>query len=131
MSAALDFYGKLEVAGKKVFILGDMLELGSDSKTLHEKIGELVVKQKLDKVIFVGKEMTYGYFKSVELKNKMNISLALEMVEYYDDESISKVAENIENSVEQGDLYFFKGSRGIKLERIADRLSEKVVNNEV
>ena len=82
-------------------------------------------------MIFVGKEMTYGYFKSVELKNKMNISLALEMVEYYDDESISKVAENIENSVEQGDLYFFKGSRGIKLERIADRLSEKVVNNEV
>ena len=61
----------------------------------------------------------------------MNISLALEMVEYYDDESISKVAENIENSVEQGDLYFFKGSRGIKLERIADKLSEKVVNNEV
>lgn len=131
MSAALDFYGKLEVAGKKVFILGDMLELGSDSKTLHEKIGELVVKQNLDKVIFVGKEMTYGYFKSVELINKMNISLALEMVEYYDDETISKVAENIENSVEQGDLYFFKGSRGIKLERIADRLSEKVVNNEV
>ena len=61
----------------------------------------------------------------------MNISLALEMVEYYDDETISKVAENIEKSVEQGDLYFFKGSRGIKLERIADRLSEKVVNNEV
>ena len=53
MSAALEFYGNLEISGKKVFILGDMLELGSDSKSLHEKIGEMAVSQKVNKIIFI------------------------------------------------------------------------------
>lgn len=130
MKAALDFYGKLEVSGKKVFVLGDMLELGSDSKTLHEEVGELAVNQKVNKIIFVGKEMSYAYFKAIDIKNKKNISVILEYFESYDDESICEITEKLEKDLNQGDLYFFKGSRGIRLERIADKLSLKVVKDE-
>ena len=41
---------------RKVAVLGDMLELGEYSKQLHEKIGEIVAKNKIDILITVGKE---------------------------------------------------------------------------
>ena len=131
MSAALEFYGNLEISGKKVFILGDMLELGSDSKSLHEKIGEMAVNQKVNKIIFIGKEMSYGYSKALEIKNSKNLSVELESLESYEDEEIFCKAKDLENSVNQGDLYFLKGSRGIRLERIAEQLSSKVVKGEI
>ena len=131
MSAALEFYGNLEISGKKVFILGDMLELGSDSKSLHEKIGEMAVSQKVNKIIFIGKEMSYGYSKALEIKKRKNLSVELESLESYEDEEIFCKAKDLENSVNQGDLYFLKGSRGIRLERIAEKLSSKVVKGEI
>ena len=131
MSAALDFYGNLEISGKKVFILGDMLELGSDSKTLHEKIGEMAVNQKVNKIIFIGKEMSYAYSKALEIKNDKNLSVELESLESYQDEEILCKAKDLEKSVNPGDLYFLKGSRGIRLERIAEKLSSKVVKDEI
>ena len=127
MKAALDFYGDLEVLGKKTFVLGDMLELGSDSKALHEEIGEIVVNQKVNKVIFVGKEMTYAYSKALDIKKEKNLSVVLESLESYEDKEIFELAKDLEKDINQGDLYFFKGSRGIKLERIADKLSERVL----
>ena len=131
MSAALDFYGNLEISGKKVFILGDMLELGSDSKSLHEKIGEMVVNQKVNKIIFIGKEMSYAYSKALEIKNDKNLSVELESLESYQDEEILCKTKDLEKSVNPGDLYFLKGSRGIRLERIAEKLSSKVVKDEI
>ena len=131
MAAAIDFYGKLEVFGKKTFVLGDMLELGLDSKALHEKIGEIAVNQKIDKIIFVGKEMAYGYFIAKEIKNTKNLLVELKSLESYDDKSIFELTEELEKSAKSGDLFFLKGSRGIKLERIADKLAAKVVKNEI
>lgn len=131
MKAAIDFYGKLEVSGKKVFVLGDMLELGMDSKTLHEEIGEKVINQKVDEVFFIGKEMVSAYSKANEIKLKNNLPTILESIELYDDKEILELTCKLEKNINQGDLYFFKGSRGIKLERIADNLSKKVVKDEV
>ena len=131
MAAAIDFYGKLEVSGKKTFVLGDMLELGSDSKALHEKIGKIAVNQNIDKIIFVGKEMSYGYFIAKEIKNAKNLLVELESLESYDDGSVFELTEKLEKCAKSGDLFFFKGSRGIKLERIADKLAAKVVKNEI
>ena len=44
------------VRKRKIAILGDMLELGDFSKELHEKVGEEVIKNKVDILITVGKE---------------------------------------------------------------------------
>ena len=125
MKAAIEFYGSLSVKGKKTFILGDMLELGVDSKTLHEKIGEVVMQQKLDKVIFVGKEMTHSYLKVLDLIKSKKYSLEVESVETYDDETISNLSKKLISEAKPEDLFFLKGSRGIKLERIGDELITK------
>ena len=55
MKAALNYLGKVQ-GKRKIAVLGDMLELGNYSKELHQKVGEEVVKNKIDILITVGEE---------------------------------------------------------------------------
>lgn len=55
MKAALEYLGKLKEK-RKIAVLGDMLELGSYSKELHQKVGKEVVKNNIDILITVGEE---------------------------------------------------------------------------
>lgn len=52
---------------RKIAVLGDMLELGEFSKTLHENVAEEVVKDKIDILITIGKESKYVYEKAINL----------------------------------------------------------------
>ena len=63
----------------------------------------------------------------MDIKKEKNLSIVLESLESYEDKEIFELAKDLEKDINQGDLYFFKGSRGIKLERIADKLSERVL----
>ena len=51
---------------RKIAVLGDMLELGEYSKELHQKVGREVVKNQIDLLICVGKEVTYIIKQAVE-----------------------------------------------------------------
>ena len=53
MKAALEYLGKIQ-GKRRVAVLGDMLELGDYAKQLHEKIGEEVVKNKIDLLLTAG-----------------------------------------------------------------------------
>lgn len=53
MSAAINVLAKQ--SGYKVFVVGDMGELGQDAQKYHEQIGTLAKQQKLDCVVSVGK----------------------------------------------------------------------------
>ncbi len=71
--AAIEYLSKMNVK-RKIAVLGDMLELGTYSKDLHEKVGEEVVKNKIDILITVGEEAKNTVKKSIELgMNKENI----------------------------------------------------------
>ena len=65
MKAALEYLGKIN-AKRKIAVLGDMLELGSFSKELHEKVGEEVVKNNIDMLVTVGEEAKYIVSKAQE-----------------------------------------------------------------
>ena len=43
---------------KKWVVLGDMIELGDEEKREHEKIGKIISKMKLDKIILVGPRLS-------------------------------------------------------------------------
>ena len=55
MKAALDYIGKMQ-GKRKIAVLGDMLELGEYSKTLHENVGKVVIENKIDILVTVGNE---------------------------------------------------------------------------
>lgn len=44
---------------KKIVVLGDILELGKESKKVHKKIGKIITNYNIDKLITVGKHSKY------------------------------------------------------------------------
>ena len=50
MKAGLEILSKMS-SKRRIAVLGDMLELGDFSKDLHEKVGDEVLKNKIDFLI--------------------------------------------------------------------------------
>ncbi len=105
MILAIESFAELK-ANKKVFILGDMLELGDKSDEEHIKVLKLVQSLKPEKVLLVGpvfKKFSSGYgFASFQNVNKLIDHLKAETV--------------------KGCYILIKGSRGMTLEKIYDLL---------
>jgi len=104
MHAAIENFSGL--SGSQVIILGDMLELGTESNREHQLIIELIKSKNFLNVILVGK-----YFSSLS-----NIQGA-KLFENSDDAFTWLKQQSIINS-----RILIKGSRGIKLEKLVDAL---------
>ena len=48
MKASLSVLSQAQADGKRICVLGDMLELGKNSKTYHRNVGEYVAASKAD-----------------------------------------------------------------------------------
>ncbi|HHT88407.1 MAG TPA: UDP-N-acetylmuramoyl-tripeptide--D-alanyl-D-alanine ligase [Clostridiales bacterium] len=64
MKAAIDLLAMADT--RKVAILGDMGELGTDEIKLHKEIGEYAASKKIDVIICVGKLSAYMYKSAAE-----------------------------------------------------------------
>jgi len=128
----IETINKINTNNKKIFVLGDMLELGEFTKEEHEKIGELV-SNKCDILItsgirskFIAKsaimtgmngENVYETTNSIEAgRTLLNILEAL--VE--DDYKKGKVESNI-----GGHIIFIKGSQGSRMEKVVKMILSK------
>jgi UDP-N-acetylmuramoyl-tripeptide--D-alanyl-D-alanine ligase len=108
--AAIDFSDSIEWNGRRIYVIGSMLELGNDSELFHKKIGEALAASKAEKVFLFGKE-TIPALEVFEASKTISVFHTNEM------ETLSKaVLENIRT----GDFFLLKGSRGTALEKLAD-----------
>ncbi len=119
MKCALDFVKTVSNVTQKIYVLGDMLELGEESKIAHEKVGVLVSQIKPDFVIFVGEEMEAAWEKAVSLGYDRGLHIREK-----DDEAIYKVSKFILDKIQEHALLLLKASRGISLERIVPLIGE-------
>ncbi|HCA19936.1 MAG TPA: UDP-N-acetylmuramoylalanyl-D-glutamate--2,6-diaminopimelate ligase [Treponema sp.] len=114
MEKAIEFVSS--VSGKnKVFVLGDMLELGEESKTAHQKIGLMAKDSGASLVVFAGDEMKEAYNAARDLCRCVYI-------EGHSDESMKKISDAVRSSCEKGSVVLIKGSRGMGLERVTSLL---------
>ncbi|MDP3993039.1 MAG: cyanophycin synthetase [bacterium] len=107
MPVALKVLAKLP--GRKVAILGDMLELGKDEFKYHQEIGQLA-KQSADLVIGVG-ELAKEYGGA---KHYPNAGVA---------------AREILELLGQGDSILVKGSHGVHMELIVSAITKHYKNH--
>lgn len=114
MFAALKTLGKMECSGKRIAVLADMLELGDYSKTAHTLVGEAAAKEKIDTVLAYGKESAYI------VKAAKDSGICAEFFE--DKESLT---ERVLSECLEGNILWFKGSRGMKLEEVINRVYEE------
>lgn len=111
MEAAIDFCNSVQWDGKKIYILGSMLELGNSSAVEHKKIGEILAKSPADLVLLFGEEIKPAV-GPLEKANKK--------VFYTSD--INELLDVVKKEVTPKTFVFVKGSRGMKLERVSEML---------
>ena len=114
MVSALNYLGTLK--GRKIAILGDMLELGEYSQSLHESLGEFILKNKIDILVTVGNYASFIAKKSLSLGfNKENI------LTYNDNKEAIKDLKNI---LRKDDNILIKASNGMHFMEIYEALKE-------
>ena len=103
--AALNFLNTFKSNGRKLFVFGDMLELGDKSIEQHRLIGEKCLKLNLDYIFTIGKHSLYT-FKSFNNKNKKHFIDPNELI------------NSLKSFIRLDDKILFKGSRGMRMENI-------------
>ena len=104
MRAALDDLA-VSAHGRRVAVLGDMLELGPDDRRFHAEIGEHARADGVDLLVTVG-------------------PLAREMHGDHAVDTAAEAAELVRELVQPGDTVLVKASRGVGLEVVAEALQE-------
>ncbi len=108
---ALDTLGSLNIKGRKIFVMGDMLELGNLRQEFHAQAGRLAAKI-CDVFITVGKlsNIAADAAKSRGFNNK-NIFIC---------STSEEAREILFNTIvcNEDDIVLVKGSRGMKMEEI-------------
>lgn len=57
MKAVLNYFQTIDLPKRRIIVLGDVLELGEQSKEMHESLSEAIDPDKIDLLILFGKEM--------------------------------------------------------------------------
>lgn len=100
--------------GRKIAVLGDMLELGEREEEFHREIGRLIANLKTDFLITVGK------LASLMGEEAVKWGMSRENLRAFpDSESASEFVKEI---VKEGDIVLVKGSRRLKMEIVSERL---------
>ncbi len=99
----LNTLASLQVSGKRVAVLGDMMELGNFSADEHRKAGVQAL-QSCDLLITVGPR------SKVMNPDGLNFKTSVEAGEY------------LKSVIANGDVIFIKGSQSIRMERVSKML---------
>jgi len=116
MKAAIQTLAERSVAGKKILVTGDMLELGDYAESSHREIGRRVAEKKLDFLV------TFGDLASWCGKSAIENGLDPSRVRcFHDSEDIAVFLKDLAS---EGDCLLFKGSRGMGMEKIIKKILE-------
>ena len=108
MRAALEDLASNEPAGRRIAVLGDMLELGSRELELHREVGEEAGRAGVDVLVTVGP-------RAAAMRETFG-------GESHAVEDAAGAAALVGELVGPGDLILVKGSRGVGLEVVAEAL---------
>jgi UDP-N-acetylmuramyl pentapeptide synthase len=113
---AVNSLANVKTSGKKIIICGDMLELGGQSKELHQSIGALIARYDINLVISVGK-LSKFITQTAKQKN--------DDLQVYHCATIEKAYKRLKKFLQSGDTILVKGSRSMHMERVIDLLKRR------
>jgi UDP-N-acetylmuramoyl-tripeptide--D-alanyl-D-alanine ligase len=119
MKAALQMVRETPSAGRKVAVLGDMLELGEWTQPAHCDIGAMAANCGLALLVTVG--------QSARLIAQAAIEAGMETHRVLPLATAREAGETIRALAHEGDLVLIKGSRRLQLERILEEYSSNVM----
>lgn len=125
MESALEMCAGLNVKGRKIYILGDMFELGDNSVEAHSKIGAAAVVSNADMLVFIGHDMEYAA-NAAKLGGKLHVKYFADL----NDENLNDLCSKLLNYLKDDDFVFVKASHGMHLEKIIDNIQEEEIKAE-
>ncbi|MBM4166533.1 MAG: UDP-N-acetylmuramoyl-tripeptide--D-alanyl-D-alanine ligase [Ignavibacteria bacterium] len=107
--ASLETLSQMKSSGKKIIILGDMLELGETSEEEHKRIGKIISEMKFEHLC------TFGIF-SEHISEESKLPSA----KHFSDKQ--QLISELKKTIEPNDIVLVKGSRGMKMEDVVNSL---------
>jgi UDP-N-acetylmuramoyl-tripeptide--D-alanyl-D-alanine ligase len=114
MEAAIKTLAGVECRGERTAILGDMFELGRQTRRQHLQLGKQVARAGIDRLYLLGAQA-----KRVR-QGALQGGMPAERVVIGKDHA--DLANRLRSHVKPGDWLLFKGSRGMKMERVLNQL---------
>jgi UDP-N-acetylmuramoyl-tripeptide--D-alanyl-D-alanine ligase len=119
VKASVEAFMSLDQVGLRLAVIGEMRELGKDSKTIHEDVARhLAAKPGLDGVAFVGL-----YARAMAEAAREGASAG----KFFAFDAVDDVVTWLEGQGEA--VVFLKASRGSRLERIITMLQDRDVRS--
>ena len=117
LQAALQAVGSDTKCSRRVALLGEMLELGQRSESLHELCGRTAVRSGFEKIILVGGDSVLALAKGA-------IAEGLPKKEIETFSTSKEAAEYAMQILQDGDVVLVKGSRGVSMEHIVNCITK-------
>ena len=114
MRASLNTFSSMAVAGKRIAVLGDMLELGDFAQECHERVGVMAANARVDRLICVG-ELSRSMARAAR-----DAGLDPRVISTCDD--ASEALAMLEGILEPGDAVLAKASHSIGLDQVVKGL---------
>ena len=113
VKAAMETFGRMNCEGRKIAVLGDMLELGEISKEAHREIGDILSQNDISEAFTYGEEMRNCTARAYELG-----------VQSFNYDTREELLTELLSEVEIGDAIWVKGSHGMQLEKVIEGIYE-------
>ena len=109
--AGLETLLRIPSEGRRIAVIGDMLELGRFSEEHHRRIGEFAAARGVDRLLCYGPETRATCCTA--------LSAGLE-VHHFGDKS--ELSHALSQTVKEGDVVYVKGSRGMAMETVIEEV---------
>ncbi|MDR0388675.1 MAG: UDP-N-acetylmuramoyl-tripeptide--D-alanyl-D-alanine ligase, partial [Spirochaetaceae bacterium] len=111
---ALSFADSVSWKGRKIYVIGSMLELGEYSEAAHKLVGKALAKSEASMVFLFGEETLPALDCRVETSRQ----------KWFYTDSMEELSAELRSVLRSGDLVLLKGSRGTALERLMTVIKE-------
>ena len=113
MTAALATFNQRRTGGRKIFVAGDMLELGTQAPELHSQVGALAARTKIDRLYASGEHAALV----IAGAQKEGMPAANTITGSRDE-----ILEDLKGWLQSSDWVLVKGSRGMAMEKVVEGL---------
>lgn len=110
---------QVQTEGKKVIVLGDMLELGIASAQLHAQLAAEIDPDQIAEVYLVGDEM------QALLKQLTADGFPNQRLHHYAKNELAQLTKDLNATLRTDDIVLLKGSHGIHLETVLQGLTKE------
>jgi len=117
LKASLETVKQMLTNGRKILVMGDMLELGDLSASFHRTIAKEIIDKGINILLTIGEGATL----TAEEAAKQGIAV-------YKCSSNEEIISKLKSMVKEEDIILIKGSRRMKLEEVVEGLRLKINN---